>query len=142
MVALTTTRDTDERASSFSMAHEYGVATAVNIFQGAMVGLNAAGFLQPMVTAVATQNAVGRAEEAADNTAGANGAITCKVRSGIFKWVNDAGNTIVQADIGDDVYAEDDQTVGNVMGALSVAGTMYEIDADGGIWVATAYPIV
>jgi len=139
MVALAADRDTAEKASPFAFRHTRPVAAGVLIYQGALVALDAAGFLAP-VTAAAGLTPVGRAEEQVDNTLGAPGAVDCDVRSGIFPWVNDGVNPVALADTGSVVYGEDDQTV-STNAAVSVVGVLYEFDAVHNIaWVATQFP--
>ncbi len=139
MVALAADRDTSEKASPFAFRHTRPVAAAVLIYQGALVALNAAGFLEP-VTAAAGLTPVGRAEEQVDNTTGAAGDVNCDVMSGIFEWVNDGVNPVALADTGAVVYGEDDQTI-STNAAVSVVGVLYEYDAVHDIaWVATQFP--
>jgi len=139
MAALTDNRDTAEKASPFAFRHTRPVAAGVLIYQGALVALNAAGFLEP-VTAAAGLTPVGRAEEQVDNSTGAAGDANCDVRSGIFAWENDLVAPVALADTGAVVYGEDDQTV-STNAAVSVVGVLYEYDAVHNIaWVATQFP--
>lgn len=136
MTALTEERDTLEKASSLAMRHTLAVATGVVIYQGALVGLDAAGELIPCLGAAAF-TPVGRASETVDNTAGGN---DCDCRSGIFGWANDLVAPVSQADVGSVVYAEDDQTI-STDAAKSPAGVLYEFDAVHGIvYVASTFP--
>ena len=135
MVALAADRSTESKTTVRAEYHK--IAAATKVYLGSMVALNAAGYLVP-ASDTAGLKVVGHCDETVDNT-GAAGALSAPVRAGVFKWVNAAsGDAIAQADIGRPCYVEDDQTVGNGTDLLGiVAGIVTEIDADGGIWVAT-----
>lgn len=136
MVALAAERDTVEKQSSLAMRHTIAVATGVVIYQGAFVGLDAAGALIPCL-GVAAFTPVGRASETVDNTAGG---LDLDCRSGIFGWENDGVAPVSQADVGSVVYAEDDQTI-STDNTKSPAGTLYEFDAVNNVaYVGTTYP--
>ncbi|WP_439532037.1 hypothetical protein [Polymorphobacter sp.] len=132
MAALSTKRDTPERAGTdFS----FGVAAAAVIHQGALVCLNASGFAVPGSVAT-TLIAVGRAEESVTGTATA-GEAKVRVTAGVFRWANStSGDLITIADIGDDCFVLDDQTVAKTNGssARSRAGVIVDVDTLG-VWV-------
>lgn len=112
------------------------VAAAAKIFAGALVAASATGFATPGATAT-TLTYLGRAEEMADNTAGANGAISVHVqRKKAFKWANLGADLVVQADLGKNCYIVDDQTVAKTNGGStrSVAGKVLGVESDG-VWV-------
>ncbi len=113
----------------------FPVAAGVRIFQGALVAASTLGLAQPGATAT-TLTGAGRAEEEADNTAGAAGAINVTVRRGVFQFKNLAGDPVVQADINKDCFIVDDETVAKTSGGAtrSVAGKVRGVDA-GGVWV-------
>ena len=132
MTALTAARNTLERAGDVV---GYPVKGSVKALQGGIAVLNA-GYAAPGTTATGLI-AVGRFEETADNTGGANGAISVQVKRGTFKYGNSsAGDLIAQADVGADCYIVDDQTVAKTNGSStrSVAGKIIAVDADG-VWV-------
>lgn len=132
MAALATARSTRERAGE---VFDFPVAASTKIYQGGMVALSA-GYAAPGATATG-RIAVGRAEETADNTSGSAGAITVRVKRGVFKYGNSsAGDLIAQADVGADCYIVDDQTVAKTNGSStrSVAGKIVGVDSDG-VWV-------
>jgi hypothetical protein len=60
-----------------------------------------------------------------------------EVEEGIFKWANSGTGALAQANVGYPCFVEDDQTVSDRGTFGVVAGRVYEIDSDGGIWVAT-----
>lgn len=110
------------------------VAAGVKIFKGAIVVMSG-GYAQPGTTATGLI-VVGRAEIDADNTGGAAGAISVRVRKGTFAWNSGAaGDLIAEANIGAQAYVIDDNTVGLTNGGgggaatRSVAGTIFDIDA-------------
>jgi hypothetical protein len=131
-MAVTAARKTDERAGK---QISQPVEEAVVIHKGSMVALNAAGFAVP-VTEATTLNSAGMAEESVDNTDGADGDVRVTIRYGVFKWTNaSAGDAIARADIGNNAYGVDNDTVSDVATGRSIVGTIVDIDADGGIWV-------
>lgn len=113
------------------------VGASNRIFAGALVMRNASGFL--VRGAVATGCfGVGMAEEPADNTAGANGAINVTYRTGITARFRNstAGDLIVQADVGGIAWIADDDQVAKTNGTntRSRAGIIEAVDAQG-VWV-------
>lgn len=133
MTALTKDRGTVERANK-----QYGFPAAAGSkgFAGGIVCLNAAGFATKGATAT-TLKTVGMAEEGWDNTGGADGALTVRVRRGLFSFANSAGgDAITRAAVGTSCYLVDDQTVALTSGSStrSVAGIVRDVDA-GGVWV-------
>lgn len=133
MTALAAPRPTPKRPSFlFSRA----VAAGVNIHQGSLVALNAAGFAVPGATS-ATLTGDGMAKDNADNSGGANGAIRVEVEHSTFQFANSAGaDEVTIASIGKDAFIVDDQTVAKTNGGntRSVAGKIVDVDAQG-VWV-------
>ena len=116
--------------------HHYDVRASTRIFAGALVVLNA-GYAAPGSAATGLV-AVGRAEHYADNSAGGNGDIKVRVRSGISRWNNSAAaDAIARTEIGSDCYLVDDQTVARTSASntRSTAGKVIDVDALG-VWVA------
>jgi len=103
------------------------VAGSTTIYKGALVALNATGYLVPMSVATGLI-ARGVAKEQVDNSGGADGDLNCKSETGIYKFVNDGTNPVSRATIGDNVYAEDDQTVSTNATGTSVAGELVDFD--------------
>lgn len=135
MAALSADRNTPEAAGD---VQSYPVKAATVIYGGAFVALDASGNAQGGATAT-TLIAAGRAEERVDNSAGAAGAKSVRVRRGVFRWNNSAaGDAITAAEIGDDCYIVDDNTVAKTNGGAtrSVAGKIVQVDAKG-VWVRT-----
>lgn len=133
MGALTQDRNTPRREGG---SRALPVGATQKLFAGAIVCRNATGFLVKGSTAT-TLVALGRAESPVDNTAGADGAVIGPYRTGCFKFANSAaGDAITNADIGNDCYIVDDQTVAKTNGGTtrSRAGKIDGVDADG-VWV-------
>jgi hypothetical protein len=129
-MALSADRNTVERGP---LRRDIGVAASTIIYTGALVAINAAGYLVPF-SASTTLVAVGVARATVDNSAGANGAATCPVDAGIFKFDNSAGGEeITIAHVGDTIYGVDDEQVGltDATGTLSAAGVCWAVDSDG-----------
>ena len=94
----------------------YPVAASVNVLQGTMVYLTAAGFATD-VTATGVNGFVGIAVGQADNTSGAAGDIQVEVYTeGDFELVG-AGT---QANVGDYVYGDDNYAINTAIGSTSV----------------------
>lgn len=133
MAQLTADRDTAMRDGEIIILP---VAASVKIFAGAMVARDASGNATPGATST-TLLGVGRAEALADNSGGAAGDIVVDVRKGVFRYANStAGDQITRADIGEDCYMVDDQTVAKTdgTGTRSKAGMVFDIEPDG-VWV-------
>lgn len=133
MAALTKGRNTKARSGDIS---EPPVKGGVKIQAGSLVAIDANGWAIPMATAVGLAG-LGRAEAAADNTAGANGAMSVRVGRGVYLWGNSAAaDAITRADINADCFGVDDQTVAKTNGAgtRSRAGKIHDVDA-AGVWV-------
>lgn len=133
MTALVTVRNTPRRETT---TRHVLIGAGVKIWAGALVAINAAGFLVP-VTAAATLKGAARAELTVDNTTGSNGAALVRTEVGTFRFENSASaDLITRADIGSDAYGVDDQTVAKTSGSStrSVVGKIFDVD-DQGVWV-------
>ncbi len=133
MAALTADRNTPRQQGVHVSA--LMAATAV-IHAGALVAINATGYAVPGSTATGLTY-FGRAEEAKDNSGGADGDETVLVRrQDAFQWENSGTDPVGQASLGKVCYIEDDQTVAATdgTGTRSEAGIVIGIDADG-VWV-------
>ncbi|WP_420598633.1 hypothetical protein [Neptuniibacter sp.] len=132
-MALTKDRNTKRReGKQFSDP----VAAAAVIFAGALVCLDASGNAVPGSVST-TLTARGRAEEHVDNSSGAAGDLNVEVRGGLFLLKNSAAaDEITRADIGNDCYIVDDETVAKTDGTStrSVAGKIQDVDS-AGVWV-------
>jgi hypothetical protein len=130
------TQDRLATAARSGDTRELPVKAATKIYAGSLVAIDASGWAVPMATATTLKGA-GRAEQQADNSAGANGDIRVKIGAGIYRFANSAStDTITLSDIGADCYGVDDQTVAKTSGSStrSVAGKVFDVDALG-VWV-------
>lgn len=133
MSALTQDRATPQRASE-----DFGfpMAASTKCFAGSIACINSSGYLTKGATSTSLK-CVGIMKETADNSAGANAAITGKVKRGCFQFANSASTDLITlAEVGSDCYIVDDQTVAKTSGSSSrsVAGKVRDVDA-GGVWV-------
>lgn len=117
----------------------FQLAGATAVEAGKMAAVNATGYGVEAADA-AGLIVVGIFDEAVDNSAGADGAKSAKVRRGkVFKLNNSATAPVTQAAVGSDVYVEDDETVALAAGPANdiVAGRCMGLDTDG-VWVLIA----
>lgn len=132
-MALTADRNTPARGGNgLSLA----VAAATTIFAGSLVCRNAAGNAVPGSVAT-TLKGLGMAGEMVDNSDGLAGDKSVQIRKGVFCLGNSATTDLITiADIGNDCYVVDDQTVAKTSGGStrSIAGKVFDVDADG-VWV-------
>lgn len=110
------------------------VAAGVKCFQGGIAML-VAGNVTPGAVAVGGLG-VGVFENTYDNSGGAAGAITARVRSGVFKFGNAGSDPVLAAQVGGQCFIYDDATVAgtSATNTRSVAGIVWQVDADG-VWV-------
>ncbi len=100
------------------------VAAAKHIFRGAFVGLNSAGYAEPLV---AGDNFVGIAYEEIDNSVGANGAMSVRVYTEGDFGQSLSGATV--AHIGRPVFASADNVLTFTASANSYVGTVQDVPA-------------
>jgi hypothetical protein len=118
------------------------VAASTKIEAGKMVGANSSGYAVEGADTAGIR-ILGVADETVDNSTGSNGDKTVKVRKGkVFKLDNSATNAVDVADVGSNVFVEDDETVADVTGTNGiVAGRCMAVDSDG-VWVEIPAPAV
>ena len=105
------------------------VAASTTIYQGALLQLDANGRVQP-ATRAANKKLVGVAGEYAKNGTTA-GAISIQVRRNrLFHF----GTTGTAPDVGDDVYADDDNTLTATSTGRTRVGKV-RLKDDAGVWV-------
>lgn len=130
MASLTRDRNTPEISGDFVVL----LMAPVRIFGGGIVCVDAGGLAVPGGHLAAVR-AIGRAEESVDNRLGVPAAISVKVRRGIFKWDNSATLPVTPADLHQQCYVQDDQTVRAYDAAPDAvnipAGRVVRVDADG-----------
>jgi len=99
-----------DRATAYrdGLEQELPVAASTLIYAGSLVAVDAAGYAVPAADAAGLV-VMGVAMARADNSAGAAGDIQVVVRRrGVFRF---KGSGLAQAQVGQDMYAVDDQTV-------------------------------
>lgn len=107
MSAATANRDAKRSEGKLK---SFAVATLTTIYKDTLVGVNAGGYLVNMSDA-ASLYFMGVAVEGKDNSAGANGALSCRVRrDGEFEFVYGGGDATI-ALVGEVAYLNDNQTV-------------------------------
>ena len=141
MSALTIERETQKMSGDAINVAKYTlkVKGSTKIFAGSLVCIDS-GYAKPC-TAAAGLIAAGKAMLTADNTTGADGAISVYVEPGTFKWDPKSGDAPVQANVGALCYMTDDHTVQMTATTNSAAGHVIQVDADGGVWVQTGIGI-
>ena len=130
---LTQDRDTKSKPG---VDYSAPAAAGILVHAGALLVLDASGNATPGETAT-TLTAAGRAKDRVDNTGGAAGDEQVPYDKGVFHYKNSAAaDEITRAEIGDDCYIVDDETVAKTdgTGTRSIAGKIDEIDANG-VWV-------
>lgn len=115
------------------------VAANTIIYAGALVALNTSNGTAVPASDAANRVVLGVAEERADNSTGAAGAKSVKVRFGRAYKFNASG-TINNTHIGRVAYVVDDNTVSVSLSINRVkAGKIVAVDPDG-VWVWIPYP--
>jgi hypothetical protein len=145
MSALAASRSTDNRGDEFFPVN-IPVKASTKVYVGSLCAVDSSGWGVP-ASDTAGLIVLGRCEGTpppglagldADNSAGANGAVTMLVKRGLFKFANGtSGEALTAADIGKTCYVVDDQTVGKVGGTNKVvAGTVMGLEsAATEVWV-------
>lgn len=132
-MALSADRNTPAAAGDVDV---YPVLAAAFCYAGGIAVLDSSGWCKPAVTATGLV-CVGRFDEQVDNSDGDNGDLSVKVRRGVFRFANSAStDEITQAEIGDNCFLVDDETVAKTDGSStrSVAGRIEQVDSLG-VWV-------
>ncbi|ESQ78505.1 hypothetical protein [Asticcacaulis sp. YBE204] len=133
MAAATKERKTDIRDGGYLKPP---MAAGVKIYKGTVVVRTSAGYARPGRTST-TDKVLGIAQETVDNTSGSNGDKRITVRKTVANLGNSASaDALTIADIGNEVYLVDDQTVAKTSdtNARIVAGKLFDLD-DRGPWV-------
>lgn len=121
-MALVKNRDVDHYVDQELRTLQVGAAK--KIYKGALVGLSSAGYAQPLL---AGDPFAGIAYEEADNTAGANGAISVRVYT-----FGDFGHAVIGATVahvGRPVYASADDTLTFTAAGNSYIGVLQDVPA-------------
>lgn len=121
-MALTANRDVDHYIDQ--ELRSFQIAASQNVFKGALVGLAAGGYAQPLT---AGDRFVGIAYEEMDNTSGADGDLSVRVYT-----LGDFGMTLTGAtiaDIGRPVFASGDNTLTFTGNGNSYIGVVQDLVA-------------
>lgn len=105
-------------------------------YKGAIVTVGADGYATPGAVAT-TLKRPARVAETVDTTGIADGVLSVQFEHGVFRYNNStAGDLIAIADVGNDCFIVDDETVAKTNGSStrSVAGKIFDVDAEG-VWV-------
>jgi hypothetical protein len=129
-MALSADRNTPRRTGDVI---SLPAAAAKLFYAGAIVARDAAGNATPGATA-ADILGMGRCKAQVDNSAGLAGAVRVEIEKGIFHFKNSVADPVVVADIGANCYIVDDETVSHTDNNQSVAGIVFDVDANG-VWV-------
>ncbi|MBI4799679.1 MAG: hypothetical protein HY794_13330 [Desulfarculus sp.] len=125
-----------DRATQYrdGLDQEYPLAAAAKVFAGSLAAISAAGYLTP-AAATAGLVVAGLSMAAADNSAGAAGAISGVVRRKCVALLK--GSSLTQAMVGEKVYVVDDETVGARPTGTAVSAESLVADAGGTLKVFT-----
>lgn len=117
---------------------EPDVMAATKIPGGVMVQVNATGFAVNASATIANRM-LGISERLVDNSGGASGDLKARVQAGLAGWYGNsaAGDLITIADVKNDCYVVDNQTVAKTDngGARPKAGKILAVDAGLGVLV-------
>lgn len=135
MAALSADRLTDQRSGGSTRMGLGSVAAGKVIYLGALIAKNAAGYIVPAADAAGLK-VMGIAVEQADNTGGADGAITVNYITGVEAKLDNAGGAITQAAWGTLCTVNDDHSVTTPAVTVNdiVAGRVRRFDA-ANVWV-------
>lgn len=126
MTALAANRPTEFLEIGCRRWRTFPVAANAIIWAGALVAINATGYLVPVTAA--SQKVVGIACTELDATGLADGAKEMEVDHGIALLENStAGEALTKANVEDTCYAADDQTVGKTDGSAAGTGQVSEL---------------
>lgn len=125
-------KDTNVNSKRTERSISVKVAAGANIFAGAVVASNSSGFSVPASDSAGLV-VQGIAERAADNTTGADGDLSLRLRKGTFE-LKTAGTVVDQADISRTVFVSDDATVEKAAGVVNniPAGVLDSFDVETG----------
>ena len=127
MAALTKDRNTLNKELGRAISVPL-LANAI-VFAGGMAARDATGFVVP-ASDTAGLKVIGWFDEGGDNTGGADGDLEVIVRKGVAGFNNDGGTVVDQADLGNEVFVSDDQTVEKIAGVANNirAGTLDRLE--------------
>jgi hypothetical protein len=115
------------------------VAASTTIYAGSLVAKDSDGYIVPAAD-TASLTVVGLAMGYVDNSAGADGAKTVQIETGVYKFKNGGSAAVDQATVHGLCYVADDQTVGKTTVESIVAGVVDQLDSDG-VWVSVGIDV-
>lgn len=126
-------RSLDQVTSGLPDIVQVGVDGGTRLYAGSFAApLTATGMLAVGGGVASTNAVMGVASAEANNTSGADGALSVNLAQGVFRRKNSATSACVAATVGKVVYAEDGETVRIASGATyPVAGVFLGFEADG-----------
>jgi hypothetical protein len=128
--ALTAARQTECKGTGITKS--YLMTASSTIYSGSLVMVDSAGTVVAASAIASNKNVAGVAQET--KTSAASGSYWIKVSDGVI--CKFAGTTLAQTGVGSIVYAEDDQTVDETVGANQpVAGVLVEYVSASVGWV-------
>lgn len=135
MGTLASARNTRER---LALDFSYPMAAAAVVFAGSMVTLTTTGYARNGKQG--GTRVVGVAQQNVDNTSGVDGAKSVSVKRGCHQFLNLVADLVTPADIGNDCYLVDDETVARTNGGATrvTAGKIVAIELLGAtstVWV-------
>lgn len=135
MAGLTADRLTRTRSGGSTRLGEADLAANAKIYVGALIAKNAAGYVVA-ASDTAGLKVIGIATEAADNTGGADGALSVHYLTGVEAELDNAGGAIVQASKHALCTVSDDHSVTTAAVTVNdvVAGRVRSFDA-ASVWV-------
>src|SRR3569832_2097478 len=152
MSALTAQRRIEGNLGEFTINLDIPIATFVVLWKGGFAAANASGYLVPaaatsglrMAGLVAGQTNRDRYDTTAAGPDGvvADGVKSARIQLGVFPFFNSGTDPVTQADLLNDVYMVDDQTISRTDGGVgaSIAGQLLRIDASPArVWVAIGF---
>ena len=130
MTVLAADRNTVRREGDI---YEFPALAAAKVYGGSIAAIDANGKAQPAAD-TAGLKVVGICEGYVDNSAGADDALSVKVRRGVFKL---AASGLTDADIGKPLFIVDDQSVQLAATTNDVfAGILVQVESATEAWVA------
>lgn len=109
-------------------------AAATKLLQGVLWSRNSSGYIVN-ASDTASEIVVGVGAAEVDNSAGSAGALACVAERGVFKFANDSGTAVTEANINSVCYVLDNVTVSGSGGSNNIiAGLVRKVDSDG-VWV-------
>lgn len=152
MSALTAQRRIEGNLGEFTINLDMPIATNVVLWKGGYAAANAGGYLVPaaatsgfrMAGFIAGQTNRDRYDTTSAGPDGllADGVKNARIQLGIFPFFNSGTDPVTQADVLNDVYMVDDQTISRTDGGAgaSIAGQLLRIDASPArVWLAIGF---